>query len=58
MKEALLIIDVQNDYFPGGANELSHPFEAENRIRELIDERPPEDPFDLIPRLMEQKYSL
>ena len=38
MKEALLIIDVQNDYFPGGANELSHPFEAENRIRELIAE--------------------
>ena len=36
MKEALLIIDVQNDYFPGGANELSHPFEAEKRIRELI----------------------
>ena len=38
MKEALLIIDVQNDYFPGGANELSHPFEAEKRIRELIAE--------------------
>ena len=36
MKEALLIIDVQNDYFPSGANELSHPFEAERRIRELI----------------------
>ena len=38
MKEALLIIDVQNDYFPGGANELSHPFEAEKRIQELITE--------------------
>ena len=38
MKEALLIIDVQNDYFPGGANELSHPLEAEMRIRELIAE--------------------
>ena len=38
MKEALLIIDVQNDYFPGGANELFHPFEAEKRIRELIAE--------------------
>ena len=35
MKEALLIIDVQNDYFPGGASELSHPFEAEKRIQEL-----------------------
>ena len=29
MREALLIIDVQNDYFPGGANELVHPYEAE-----------------------------
>ena len=38
MKEALLIVDVQNDYFPGGANELSHPFEAKKRIRELIAE--------------------
>ena len=38
MKEALLIIDVQNDYFPGGANELSHPFDAEKRIQELIAE--------------------
>ena len=38
MKEALLIIDVQNDYFPGGANELSHPSEAEKRIRQLIAE--------------------
>ena len=38
MKEALLIIDVQNDYFPGGANELSRPFEAEKRIQELIAE--------------------
>jgi len=36
MREALLIIDVQNDYFPGGSNELVHPYEAENRIQELI----------------------
>ena len=36
MKEALLIIDVQNDYFPGGANELSHPLDAEKRIQRLI----------------------
>ena len=36
MKEALLIIDVQNDYFPGGSNELVHPYEAEKRIQELI----------------------
>lgn len=36
MKEALLIIDVQNDYFPGGANEPVHPVEAEKKIQELI----------------------
>lgn len=35
MREALLIIDVQNDYFPGGANELVHPYEAEKEIQEL-----------------------
>ena len=38
MNEALLIIDVQNDYFPGGANELVRPLEAEKRIQELIAE--------------------
>ncbi len=38
MGEALLIIDVQNDYFPGGANELSHPLDAEKRIQELLAE--------------------
>ena len=38
MKEALLIIDVQNDYFPGGSNELVRPLEAEKRIQELIAE--------------------
>ena len=36
MKEALLIIDVQNDYFPGGTNELVRPYEAEKKIQELI----------------------
>ena len=36
MKEALLVIDVQNDYFPGGTNELVHPYEAEKKIQELI----------------------
>ena len=41
MKEALLIIDVQNDYFPGGSNELFHPLEAEKRIEELIAETIP-----------------
>ena len=32
----MLIIDVQNDYFPGGTCELAHPYEAEKRIQELI----------------------
>lgn len=35
-KEALLIIDVQNDYFPGGACELKNAYEAEERIISLI----------------------
>ena len=38
MKEALLIIDVQNDYFPGGTCELYHPYEAEKVIQNLISE--------------------
>ena len=38
MKEALLIVDVQNNYFPGGSNKLFHPLEAEKRIWELIAE--------------------
>ena len=36
MREALLIIDVQNDYFPGGTNELVRPYEAEKKIQDLI----------------------
>lgn len=38
MNEALLIIDVQNDYFPGGANELYGAYEAESKIKSLIAE--------------------
>ena len=38
MNEALLIIDVQNDYFPGGTCELYNVYEAENRIKLLIKE--------------------
>ena len=38
MKEALLIIDVQNDYFPGGSCELYNAYEAEKRIISLIKE--------------------
>ncbi len=36
MKEALLIIDVQNDYFPGGACELYNVRKAEDQIEMLI----------------------
>ena len=38
MKEALLIIDVQNDYFEGGACELHNAREAEDHIIDLIKE--------------------
>lgn len=38
MQEALLIIDVQNDYFPGGTCELYKAYEAEDRIISLIKE--------------------
>lgn len=38
MHEALLIIDVQNDYFPGGACELYHAYEAEKKIQQIISE--------------------
>ncbi len=38
MKEALLIIDVQNDYFPGGANPQHRALEAEAVIRKWIDD--------------------
>lgn len=38
MKRALLIIDVQNDYFEGGRNELVHTREATLNIQELITE--------------------
>ena len=38
MKTALLIVDVQNDYFPGGKNELVGSLEASLRIKILIEE--------------------
>lgn len=38
MKEALIIIDVQNDYFPGGTCELCNAHEAEKKIQSLIQE--------------------
>ena len=36
MKTSLLIIDIQNDYFPGGKMELVRPLEAAKRAYELL----------------------
>jgi nicotinamidase-related amidase len=36
MREGLVIIDVQNDYFPGGAMELSGMAEAAENCRKLL----------------------
>ena len=35
MKQALIIIDVQNDYFPNGRYELSNPDRALQKIIKL-----------------------
>lgn len=37
MKTALLIIDIQNDYFPGGANELVNSQEASLKAKQLLE---------------------
>jgi nicotinamidase-related amidase len=37
MRTALLIVDVQNDYFPGGRNELAGPIPAAEKARLLLD---------------------
>ena len=36
MKTSLLLIDIQNDYFPGGKMELVHPLEAAKKAYELL----------------------
>jgi nicotinamidase-related amidase len=36
MKTALLLIDIQNDYFPGGKMELEGPVEAAKNANELL----------------------
>src|SRR5512141_3106907 len=36
VKTSLLIIDIQNDYFPGGKMELVKPLEAARNARELL----------------------
>ena len=37
MTTALILIDIQNDYFPGGKNELEGPIEASLRACQLLD---------------------
>ena len=37
MKIALLIVDIQNDYFPGGKNELVNSVEASLKVRKLLE---------------------
>jgi nicotinamidase-related amidase len=37
MTRALVIVDIQNDYFPGGKNPLDRPEAAVEKARELLD---------------------
>ena len=37
MTRALVIVDIQNDYFPGGRNPLEGPEQATGHARELLD---------------------
>lgn len=37
MTTALILIDIQNDYFPGGKGELEDPIEAATEARKLLD---------------------
>ncbi len=37
MTRALVIVDIQNDYFPGGRNPLAGPEQAAAHARELLD---------------------
>lgn len=37
MQTALLLVDIQNDYFPGGKNELAEPVAAAGNARLLLD---------------------
>ena len=36
MKSALLLIDIQNEYFPGGKRELVNPLQAAQKAFELL----------------------
>ena len=44
MSDALIVVDVQNDFVPGGALAVPHGDEVVPRVRELIDS----DAFDLV----------
>ncbi len=37
MTRALIVVDIQNDYFPGGAHPLEGPEEAAGQARHLLD---------------------
>ena len=37
MTRALVIVDIQNDYFPGGRNPLEGPEQAAANARDLLD---------------------
>jgi nicotinamidase-related amidase len=37
MTRALIVVDIQNDYFPGGAHPLEGPEEAAGKARHLLD---------------------
>jgi nicotinamidase-related amidase len=37
MTTALILIDIQNDYFPGGKGELENPIEAATQASKLLD---------------------
>ena len=37
MKTALLVIDIQNDYFPDGKNELVNSLEASRKAKDLLE---------------------
>jgi len=36
MKSALVIIDIQNEYFPGGACELFQPEQAATKAKQIL----------------------
>ena len=36
LKQGLLIVDVQNEYFPGGKSELDHPIKALQNIEKIL----------------------